>query len=496
MKKLIIYLAVSTMFVSLITSCSKKNKGGTSSNTGWNYNDKNNGGFEKVPYNGQATAPGLILIPGGTYMMGQKDQDVMYDWNNVPRRITVPSFYMDETEVANIHYREYLHWVGRVFGESFPAVFQRALPDTLVWRDELAYNEPYVEHYLRHPSFNMYPVVGVSWLQANDYAKWRTDRVNEQILVSKQIIKYDPASDVDDNNFNTGSFLAGQYEPAAGKKPIKDVTVGGKATRPVKFEDGILQPDYRLPTEAEWEYAAYSNAGNLPYKDEERITEQKIYPWNGHSMRFPKTGKLQGKMLSNFKRGRGDDMGLAPNLNDNAAPTNDVKSFYPNDFGLYNMAGNVNEWVMDVYRPMTSVDANDFNTFRGNIFKTRLKGEDGELAEKDTLGRIQFRDVTEEEAAARRNYRKADVRNYSDQDKESNVEYQYGKSSLVNDQARVYKGGSWKDRVYWLSPGTRRFYQEFEASDDIGFRCAMVRMGAPLGNKFPSGNRFGKSKKK
>jgi formylglycine-generating enzyme required for sulfatase activity len=110
------------------------------------------------------------------------------------------------------------------------------------------------------------------------------------------------------------------------------------------------------------------------------------------------------------------------------------------------------------------------------------------------LGRLNYRDIKEEEAASRRNYRKADVRNFGDQDKESNVVYGYGKSSLVNDQSRVFKGGSWKDRVYWLSPGTRRFFQEFEAADDIGFRCAMNRMGAPLGNKFPSGNIFKKKK--
>ena len=498
MKKLFVYLVAGTFFFGVFTSCSNKgsSKAGKSETTGWNYNDTKNGGFEKTQYLGQANAPGLVLVPGGTYLMGQKDEDVMRDWNNVARRVTVPSFYMDQTEVSNMQYREYVWWLSRVFGEGFPQVVQRALPDTLVWRDELAYNEPYVEYYYRHPSFDNYPVVGVSWLQANDFAKWRSDRVNEQILVTKGIVKFDPSSDVDDNNFNTQAYLVGQYEPTAGdqKKQMKDIQAGGKSTRPVRFEDGILQPDYRLPTEAEWEYAAYSLVGNQPYKDEERITEQKIYPWNGHSIRYPKIGKLQGKFLANFKRGRGDNMGLAPNLNDNGAITSEVKSNYPNDFGLFNMAGNVNEWCMDVYRPMTMTDAVDFNSFRGNIYKTKLRGEDGELAEKDSLGRLNYRDIKEEEAASRRNYRKADVRNFGDQDKESNVVYGYGKSSLINDQSRVFKGGSWKDRVYWLSPGTRRFFQEYEAADDIGFRCAMNRMGSPLGNKFPSGNIFKKKK--
>jgi len=117
--------------VFLFASCGKEK----SSVTGWNYNDPKNGGFEKAPYDEQETGPGLVLIEGGTFTMGRTEQDVTIDWNNIPRRATVSSFYMDETEVANVHYLEYLYWTTRVFGADYPEVYNKALPDTLVWRD-------------------------------------------------------------------------------------------------------------------------------------------------------------------------------------------------------------------------------------------------------------------------------------------------------------------------------------------------------------------------
>src|SRR5690606_10243087 len=126
------------------------------------------------------------------------------------RRVTVSSFWMDQTEVRNVDYREYLFWLMRVFAE-YPAVYKKALPDTLCWRSKLAYNEPYVEYYFRHPAYNEYPVVGVSWVQANDYCAWRTDRVNELVLYQKGIIKLDPQQ-VGKENFNTDAYLAGQFE--------------------------------------------------------------------------------------------------------------------------------------------------------------------------------------------------------------------------------------------------------------------------------------------
>src|SRR4030095_7843618 len=146
-----------------VTSSCKKEKSAT---TGWNYNDSQWGGFEEHKYEGQETGPGLVLITGGSYVMGNTEQNLTYDYDNVPKKVTVSSFYMDETEVANVHYREYLYWLTRTFGADFPEVVRQALPDTLVWRDELAYNEPFVEYYFRHPAYSDYPVVGVSWVQA------------------------------------------------------------------------------------------------------------------------------------------------------------------------------------------------------------------------------------------------------------------------------------------------------------------------------------------
>jgi formylglycine-generating enzyme required for sulfatase activity len=174
-------------------------------------------------------------------------------------------------------------------------------------------------------------------------------------------------------------------------------------------------------------------------------------------------------------------MGTAGKLNDNADITAPVFSYVPNDYGLYNMGGNVAEWVMDVYRPLSHEDANDFNAYRGNVYKTQVTDDEGAIAEKDSLGRVQYRDVSEDEASSRRNYKKADNIAYLDGDEPEYANYSYGSTSLINDKSRVYKGGSWKDRAYYMTPGTRRYLDEDQATDYIGFRCAMSRVGSPVG---------------
>jgi gliding motility-associated lipoprotein GldJ len=467
--------------------------------TGWNYNDKNMGGYQVSKEKEQRTGPGLVFVQGGTFTMGATEEDVMSDWNNIPRRVTVNSFYIDKTEVANVHYREYLYWINNVFeGDEFQAVRNAALPDTLVWRSELAYNEPLVEYYFRHPSYNYYPVVGVSWKQAHDFCLWRTDRVNEKALVDRGFINKNSLKNIQglgQENFNTKSYLVGEYQatpgPAAKSKKNTLKNPNGTPRTQVTFEDGILLPAYRLPTEAEWEYAALGYIAQNPApsttdkkRGEELIANKQVYSWsqNVNGLRDSRRGTWQGTFLANFKRGNGDNMGVAGGLNDNAVYTADVTSFYPNGFGLYNMSGNVSEWVEDVFRPLSSQDVDGVAPFRGNKFETMDLGKEGK-PERDSLGRIKYRAVTDKESENRRNYQKGDVINYLDGDSLiSGIAYGYGKTTLISDKSRVIKGGSWNDRAYWLGPGTRRFMEEDQASSTVGFRCAMDRVGSAAGN--------------
>ncbi len=462
-----------------------------SNTTGWSYNNKETTGFELKTKVENNIPVGMVSIQGGSFSIGERGEFITTQRDNIRRSITVNSFYMDKYEVSNINWREYINWLEVVFGKVAPKLVDKAKPDLTVWRNELAYNEPYLQNYYEHPAFNFYPVVGVTWEQAVDFCEWRSDRVNELSLVKAGHIASPDFSQLPNMSydeirknfvFNTDKYLLdNSYNPSIGKKP--KINLQGDFLK-TDLSDGILQADFRLPTEAEWEFAAYA-----PIAEENGLTiEGKIYPWQGSQPRNLSKKDI-GRMQANFVRGRGDMMGISGALNDGAVFTAPINSYSPNDFGLYNIVGNVNEWVLDVYSTTSFQDLEEYNSFRGNIYtEPKIIGTDsvgGNIYEIDSLGRI----VMEAKEGN-------DVRQFKDGDEYTKIDTDFilfADSIMQNTtfkkdptdilapkitaKTRVYKGGSWKDRIYWLNPSTRRYQDQDKGSNTIGFRCAMSKIG-------------------
>jgi gliding motility-associated lipoprotein GldJ len=525
---------------SLLYNCNSANRS-KSSLTGWNFNDPKYGSYIKgTSFQGQKTPEGMVAVEGGTFTMGQVQDDVMFDWNTTPKQMHVRSFYMDEAEVTNSEYLLYLQVTKDVFppdSAQYKNIYTAALPDTLVWRNSLGNTELLSENYLRHPAFADYPVVGVSWLQAVQYCKWRTSAVNLKALIDRGVLDNVLATDTIRNFFDTDLYLEDPYrlfngDSAVYKRGLPNNKIrkkgeprpprGAFTGRHVSAQDGILTQKFRLPTEAEWEYAAKALNENREYNN---IRGRKKYAWSGKYTRDRST-RYKGDQLANFKQRQGNYSGLAGWSDDGSDIPIRVKSYPPNAFGLYDMSGNVAEWVADVYRPIIDSEANDFNYFRGNIFTKKLIDSTGQVvvigesaaptATYDTLpngnivptelpGEVKYVPITRDDAFMRRNYKVAQNLNKNDGDKLSTRFYdleddQFAqkpkmynspqtvkdslaydpqkRSTLISNRTRVHKGGSWKDREYWLDPAQRRYLPEYMATNFIGFRCATDIVGA------------------
>ncbi len=441
MKRLLVYVAA----LSLLASCSSSDNGELVG-----VNRKSKPFYQPDPY-------GMVFIPQGSYTMGVGDEDITYGYVHKPKTISVSAFFMDETEITNNEYRQFVYWVrdsiartilgnvspdeyliqeneetGEIYDPPFlnwetdlewnsedqdirdaleemylpeheryfrrkeidtrklnyeyywvdlkaaavkdyseeadyrnaslanrpqglrdRSVYVRkevinVYPDTLSWIHDYTYsfNDPLTEKYFWHPAYDHYPVVGVNWRQARAFCVWRTEYLN--------------------------GFLKGK-----------------------KGEPGLAE--FRLPTEAEWEWAARGGYALSPY------------PWGG-----PYTRNEKGCFLANFKPLRGNYIA------DGGLRTVIVGHYPPNDWGLYDMAGNVAEWTNSAFDPLSYDFTWDMNP------------------------------------------------NYTYNAKETDP------SAM---KRKVIRGGSWKDIAYYLQVTTRAYEYQDTSKCYIGFRCIQPYLG-------------------
>ncbi len=370
----------------------------TSSSTGWPYDYKAENAFRRSFSTATDVPPGMVAIPGWSFTIDDVEEyetasrRIRPNELNTRRTLAVNSFYIDQHEVRNIDWREYQSWLTAVYANVAPEIIEKAKPDINAWTKGLSDNEPFMMNYFTHPSFNEYPVVCISWDQAVAYCAWRSDRANELRLIKMGVIK------APDFKAIAQMETLEQVENAvfSSKKFFNSLQDNLAATYTGMF------PDFRLPSEDEWEFAAYAR------KSSDSESKLRVYPWTDNkSLKLSQLQKDQVSAHYNQGVGTGNS-----NVFSRTLP---VRSFAPNDFGLYNMAGNVNEWVFDQY------------ITRANLNK---------------IDSVDVMDVFLPE---------------------------YHKVA----DSRVYKGGSWKDAAFWLHPSSRRALDRTASTNDIGFRCAM-----------------------
>ena len=398
MKKIIVLSSV----VALLSACGGSGNGeliGVENRQIWNPTD---------PY-------GMVFIPQGSYNMGPSDQDVPFANVSQSKTVSVGAFYMDETEITNNEYRQFTNWVRdsilrQYLVEQYPEEYGTAIvnyadgmetgdyridwtkkirwddekvrtileeemflpenerldgqrefdtreyvykyqvldiesaavkanregtapgqrdrskfllpvnipifPDTLTWTHDYSYsfNDPTTKNYFWHPAFDDYPVVGINWKQATAFAHWRSNMMN--------------------------SFL----------REIKQPTL----------------PDFRLPTESEWEYASRGGLDASPY------------PWGG-----PYTRNLQGCFLANFKPLRGNYVA------DGGLKAIKTASYNPNGYGLYDMAGNVAEWTSNAYDESAYSYSHDMNS----DYHFNAKDDDNEVLKRKSIRGGSWKDI-------------------------------------------------------------------------------------------------------
>ena len=262
---------------------------------------------------------------------------------------TMRTFWLAPSEENNYNYRVYVYWTEQQFPD-FPEVYKNCLPPEKICNDDLTYNDPYISNNFLHPAFSYYPVIGLSWLQIQDYLRWKTDRLNEYILWDRGMGSINTMGTGEDH-FTTETYLASMYTTGI-HRGVRDFSVYAadpKMGRQPIASDGLLLPQYRLPTEEEWEYAAH-NTYQLPFKSIKNKGDINNYPY-GEDYFILEIARSKGMRPDNYQLDEYSD-NHPSELNNFNLPNRmtDLNDYEFKWNGVANMQGNVREWVIDEFQ--------------------------------------------------------------------------------------------------------------------------------------------------
>jgi formylglycine-generating enzyme len=397
-------------------------------------------GVQNRPSPDYADPPGMVFVPMGSFSMGPSDEDIVYSQNAINKTISIPAFYMDETEITNNQYRQFVEWVrdsiarswlflaghqeGRdEFGFDEDEFGNQIDPPVLNWEARIRWQDPEVRDILEY----LYIPENERFFRRReintDTLKYIFNRIDlreaarrSRSVSRAEFVKTDTVAIYPDTLVWIRDFTYAYNEPMATTyfwHPTYDhypvVGVSWKQARAFTvWRTNLLNSylasnerpyamDFLLPSEAEWEYAARGGLPNNPY------------PWGG-----PYTRNVEGCFLANFKPLRGNYVA------DGGYQTVIVAHYPPNDYGLYDMAGNVSEWTRNAYDESFYYVGHDMNP---------------------------------------------------------DYQYEARPGDPPSMKRKVVRGGSWKDVAYYLQVSTRTYEYQDTAKSYIGFRCMQTFPG-------------------
>ncbi len=257
---------------------------------------------KQIIYNAKFIEENCIYIPAGSYNLGPSDQDVPIAHTQKSRVVSVKSFYMWKTEITNEFYKQFV-FETKWKGDS--NAYKSTLPDTAVWRDKFAYNEPYVEYYFRHPAYGQYPLVGINYNQCLKFCEWLTEKYNTDPKRKFKKVKFD---------------LPGEEQWIWAAK-------GG-----LEFASFPWKGPYMQNSKAQWK-------ANFAVMDQSGIVRLEFDVPSVYGGTYKQTYNVAGASGYNVEFGS--------KLNYSADITSPVISYWPNEYGLYNMSGNVEEFIKE-----------------------------------------------------------------------------------------------------------------------------------------------------